>query len=454
MMYPEPGSKRHAVRKDDPNSPLYWVGNDADWREVRREPRVPLECPERCGVELISVENRSYRFTPRFFRIKPPRPPCDHWEPLPGHGGPEGAQHDWLKNELAEIVRALGYSAVVEHWPTYADVYVESLPPFCLEIQLRSTRFAARTQVRESYGAKVCWLIRDGLNTPSAIEALARAQAVRFRVVDNNRRVTQPWHDPPGSVLADRSHIEVFMAIVTRPRDNDLLKPGEPWFRTGGYMNARQFLDEILSGRRRPYDGRELGLRQAAWALDAEMADYRAFSEEMASRRVSRPVPRQVQAPAPGPIPPVERAEGYGRAGPRTDDRERARIREEAAADLARQIRQIEARVKELEEHKAKVAPDTEGLGSTATGNGTLGADLELRALASRLAILRRQLAVLTERPVAVSSPSPSPPPVPVPLPLPAAAVLSLPVRRPWWQRLVWYRNRRVDQSVRTSRHA
>lgn len=39
MMYPEPGSKRHAVRNDDPDSPLYWVGNDADWREVQMDDR-------------------------------------------------------------------------------------------------------------------------------------------------------------------------------------------------------------------------------------------------------------------------------------------------------------------------------------------------------------------------------------------------------------------------------
>ena len=109
------------------------------------------------------------------------------------------------------------------------------------------------------------------------------AQAVRFRVVDDSRRVTQPWRDSPGSALADGVYIEVFMAIAARPRD--WLRPGEPWFRTGGYMDARQFLDEILSGRRRPYDGPELGLRQAAWALDMDVADYRAFSKEMAASR-------------------------------------------------------------------------------------------------------------------------------------------------------------------------
>ena len=71
MVHPEPGSKRHAVRKGDPDSPLYWVGNDEDWREVRRRPRVALECPERCGVELVSVENAAYLYAPRFFRVKP-----------------------------------------------------------------------------------------------------------------------------------------------------------------------------------------------------------------------------------------------------------------------------------------------------------------------------------------------------------------------------------------------
>lgn len=399
MVYLEPDAKRHAVRKDDPDSPLYWVGSDADWREVRRQPRVPLECPERCGVELISVENPAYQYTPRFFRIKPPRPPCDHWEPAPGHGGREGAQHDWLKYTLAEIARDLGYSAIVEHWPTRSDVYVESSPPFCLEIQLRSTRFAARTQARKNQGARVCWLIRDGLNTPGADEALARAQAVRFRVVDGNRRVAQPWGDPAGSVLADSPRIEVFMPIATRPRD--WLKPGEPWFRTDSYMDARQFLDEILSGRRRPYGGPELGLKQAAWALDTDVAAYRAFSKKMAAHRVLGPVPQPVRVPVPRPIPPVERTDDHPRTRMRTDGRARAAIRKQAAADLARRIRQIEARMEALEEHKAKLAADHEEFGSAARGNLTQGADLELSALTTQLAILRRQAALLAERPAA-----------------------------------------------------
>lgn len=210
MGFPEPGAKRHAVRKGDPDSPLYWVGDDTDWAEVRCRPRVALECPERCGVELVSVENPAYRYTPRFFRVKPPRLPCDHWEPVPGHGGRESPERDWLKNRLAVIARNLGYSAVVEHWPTCADVYVLSSPPFCLEIQLGATGFAARTHARQDRGARVCWLIRDGLGAPGANEALAKAQAVRFRVVTEGRRVVQPWRSPPGSALDVGARIEVF----------------------------------------------------------------------------------------------------------------------------------------------------------------------------------------------------------------------------------------------------
>lgn len=45
--------------------------------------------------------------------MRPPRLPCDHREPVPGHGGRESPEHDWLKNRLAVIARNLGYSAVV-----------------------------------------------------------------------------------------------------------------------------------------------------------------------------------------------------------------------------------------------------------------------------------------------------------------------------------------------------
>jgi hypothetical protein len=115
------------------------------------------------------------------------------------------------------MARDLGYGTVVEHWPTRADVYVESLPPFCLEVQLRPTGFVARTRARRDRGARVCWLIRDGLGAAGAREALARAQAVRFRVIGEGRRIAQPWLDPPGSVVDAGARIEVFGGIAARP---------------------------------------------------------------------------------------------------------------------------------------------------------------------------------------------------------------------------------------------
>lgn len=141
----EPGSKRHAVRGDDLDSPLYWAGNNEDWHEVRRRPRIPLECMERCGVELVSVEDLSHQYIPRSFPTKAPVPHCDHWKL---RGGGKEPQHNWLKNTITAIAPGLGYRAVVEHWPPRADVYVGSSAPFCIEIQLGPTPFDARTRVR------------------------------------------------------------------------------------------------------------------------------------------------------------------------------------------------------------------------------------------------------------------------------------------------------------------
>jgi hypothetical protein len=292
----------------------------------------------------------------------------------------------------------------------------------------RPTRCGARA--RESRGAKVCWLIRDSLNTASANETLTRAQAVRFQVIDGSRRVAQPWRDSPGGVVSDSPCVVVFGTIAAPPRD--LLRPGERWFRIDGYMDARQFLDEILSGRRRPYNGSELGLRQAAWVLDTDLANYRAFTRTMAERQASRPAPQQTQARATRSIPSGERTGGHPAARTPTDDHARAAIREQAATDLEQRIHEIETRIDALAEHKAKLA---------ATGHPTDGTDLELDKLTAQLAILRRQNAILTERTVAAPRPPPSPPPRTGTGPISVPAGTSPPAHRPWWERLLRRRN-------------
>ncbi len=84
---------------------------------------------------------------------------------------------------LSRITAKLGYNSTPEHAPTHADVFVHEAS-LCLEAQLSSPQFRKRTAVRKARGAKVCWLIRGGLDTEKALKALFGLPAVRFRVVD------------------------------------------------------------------------------------------------------------------------------------------------------------------------------------------------------------------------------------------------------------------------------
>jgi hypothetical protein len=251
-------------------------------------------------------------------------------------------------------------------------------------------------------------------------------------VIDGSRRVAQPWRDSPGGAVSGTPRVMVFGTIAVPPPPRDLLRRGEAWFRIDSYLDAQRFLDEILSGRRRPYSGPELGLKQAAWALDTDVADYRAFTKKMAERQASHPAPQQFQAPATQSIPSGERTGDHPTVRTPIDDRARAAIREQAATDLTQRIHQIEARISELAEHKAKQA---------ATGHPADGPDLELGKLTTQLAILRRQNAILTERTAAAPRPPPFPPPRADPGSISSPTERSPPAHRPWWLRLLRRRN-------------
>jgi hypothetical protein len=173
------GLKRHAQLRHQPRSTPLWVGDPDDWALVRHEPRPPLVCPEPgCEVELISYENLNNQFNPRIFKFKSINQSCDHWPASGRGGGPESAQHEWMKLRLKRIAEQLGYKATPEHAPTHADVFVHEAS-YCLEVQLRGTPFRQRTKMREEAGAKVCWLIREGLDSEKALKALRLIQAVR-----------------------------------------------------------------------------------------------------------------------------------------------------------------------------------------------------------------------------------------------------------------------------------
>jgi hypothetical protein len=177
------------------------------------------------------------QYNPRIFKFKSINRSCDHWPAGGRGGGPESAQHEWMKLRLTRIVGKLGYKATPEHVPTHADVFVHEAS-FCLEVQLNPTQFRLRTKVREARGAKVCWLIREGLDTEKALKALFGLSAVRFRVVDRDEpgRLLAPWDDPSNRDLAHQARLQVFGTIaypLRADRRPDPAIPGANWFSNG-----------------------------------------------------------------------------------------------------------------------------------------------------------------------------------------------------------------------------
>jgi len=276
--------KRHAQLRHQPRSTPLWVGDPDDWALVRHKPRPPLVCPEPgCQVELISYENLSNQYNPRIFKFKSVDRSCDHWAVQGPGGSPESAEHEWLKLRLTRTARKLGYTATPEHAPTHADVFVHEAS-YCLEVQLKPTQFRNRTAAREAKGAKVCWLIREGLETEKALKALFQLPAVRFRVVDraNPGRLLTPWDQPGDRNLAHRARLEVFATTahaLGADKRADRAMSVDSWFRTGT-MDGFEFLGEILSGRSRWYRPGMLGHKRGLCALRADVAEYYAFRNQ------------------------------------------------------------------------------------------------------------------------------------------------------------------------------
>jgi hypothetical protein len=180
-----------------------------------------------------------------------------------------------------------GYNATPEHAPTHADVFMHEAS-FCLEIQLNPTQFRKRTAVREAKGAKVCWLIREGLDSEKALKALFGLPAVRFRVVDraNAGRLLAPWDHAGDRDLAHRARLEVFATIAHAARADKEPAGSRPlgtWFRTGT-MDGFQFFEEILAGSRRWYRPGMLGQKRGLWALRVDVAEYYAFRNQARSK--------------------------------------------------------------------------------------------------------------------------------------------------------------------------
>ena len=258
-----PARKRHARFRHQPRATPLWVGDPDDWALVRHKPRPPLVCPEPgCDVALISYENVNNQYNPRIFKFKATAVTRNHWDASGLGGGPPSAEHEWMKLHVSRIATSLGYTATPEHAPTRADVFVHE-PSFCLEVQLRSTQFRKRTTAREAKGARVCWLIREGLDTEKARKAVFGLPAVRFRIVDRSKRgrLLALWDEPDNHKLAEQAQLQVFATVAVAPAWDEhvsSVSPGVPWFRTEP-MDGSAFLREVLAGQRRWYRPMMLG---------------------------------------------------------------------------------------------------------------------------------------------------------------------------------------------------
>lgn len=299
-----PERKRHAQLRHQPRGRPLWVGDPDDWAMVRREPRPPLVCPEPgCDVELISYENLHNRHNPRIFKFKYAAGSCDHWGDRGQGGGPESPQHEWIKMRLCRIARDLGYTATPEHPPTESDVFVHE-PALCLEVQLRKTEFGKRTVARQAKGTDVCWLIREGLDTPMALRALFRMGGVRFRIIDKDSpgRLLAPWDYPDDRDQARRARLRVFGTIAHAPRPNQQPDAADSasWFHTAP-LDGYQFMKEVLAGQRRWYPRNTLSRKSGVWALETDVTAYRAFQEHQHELAQQVDVSRAESTPLPAP---------------------------------------------------------------------------------------------------------------------------------------------------------
>lgn len=133
-------------------------------------------------------------------------------------------------------------------------------------------------------------------------KALFQLPAVRFRVIDQDNpkgRLLAPWDHPEDTDLARRARLQAFGTVARPPRENQRSgssASGPRWFRTGT-MDGYQFLAEILSGRRAWYPPGQLDHPTGLWALDTDVARYRAFRSQQ--REVVTPTFRSASASLP-----------------------------------------------------------------------------------------------------------------------------------------------------------
>lgn len=235
------------------------VNDQADWELIYKNPAVHVKCIISSCDTLLTAKRMS-KSGLRFLAVRSGG--CNHVlvempvEPdeiiqdptmLDGGGGPEGLEHLWIKGRLYRIVRSLGAKAVVEHSPTYADVF---LPEYglVLEYQRWDTDFAARTQQRAIAGAaRTIWMFPPPPEGPPTSlrkkisKEVFQNGGIYVSVLNPSDRYTpqRPWQNPSQERTA-RLFASGSIAEFDPDRQALIYKS----------RSLAAVLDEILSGER------------------------------------------------------------------------------------------------------------------------------------------------------------------------------------------------------------
>lgn len=285
---------------------VVYVNEADDWEIIYRHPEAEIRCLEPGCPTLLTAKQMS-KSGLRFFACRRGMGTCSHFTTdlpiMPGDeeviptapgtgGGPEGAEHLWIKGRLATIARKrLHERVVVEESMTHADVYLPDRG-LVLEYQRWDTDIAKRDQDRRDAGArKTIWLFPESPSRHRKFNDAVKHGGAMYLAVRSKRtgrwRSVEPWAHPEQNYGA---FLFVSGSIVTYDVDYGRLVRCR--------KSLPEVLTEILSGarvqREVPVFTKKTGKAELinAWVLLDDLAKAQAArAERLAARRKNRPAP-------------------------------------------------------------------------------------------------------------------------------------------------------------------
>lgn len=302
-----------------------YVNNDDDWAVFYRHPKVKVACLEPDCRGLLTAKQMSksgLRFFARqsgscshFLTDLPIEPDEIEMAPsAPGTGGgPEGAEHLWVKGRLYTIAKkCLDEDPIVEESMTHGDVLLAK-SGLVLEYQRWATDFEGRSRDRLKAGARdTIWLVPERLHEKRAFWSAVEHGAMYLKVVDREKPSTSltPWehHEQnKNAVLHVSGSIVSFdsknRCLMRQPRPLDVV------------------LREIIAGER--VLAQQVSVytksKNCSWPIDAWVlkSDLARWHDEEQRRRSALaeinirkapPATGSTKAPAPEPAAPSREA--------------------------------------------------------------------------------------------------------------------------------------------------